>query len=152
GADEMAERERLLRRALSVQDRLAADNPDVPGYRLDAEVTRYDLAMVLFNSKRPEEADQVSREAIDGLEKLVAAAPAVRDYRFSLGPALNNHPPSRGRGGLSEEVGPVRRRAVEVFEPLAEGPSADPGSRSRLALALHNLGVLYAEQQGRPED
>jgi tetratricopeptide (TPR) repeat protein len=150
-AAELAESERLLRRAQSLQDRLAADYPDVPGYRLDAGVTRGDLEMVLFKSRRHEEADQASREAIDILEKLVAEAPAVRDYRFALANALNNHAAFLGQRGRADEIEPVLRRAVEVFEPLAEGPSADPGSRSRLALTLHNLGIFLAEH-GRPEE
>jgi tetratricopeptide (TPR) repeat protein len=151
GANELAESERLLRRALSVQDRLAVDYPDVPGYRLDAHVTRGDLEMILFKSQRHEEADRLSREAIDGLEKLVAEAPAVREYRFALANALNNHAAFLGLRGRSAEVGRVLRRAVEVFEPLAEGPAADPGNRSRLALTLYNLGAFLAGH-GRPED
>jgi hypothetical protein len=47
-----------------VQDRLAAADPDTLGYRRDAGVTRYDLAKVLFDSQRPEEADQVSRRPL----------------------------------------------------------------------------------------
>jgi tetratricopeptide (TPR) repeat protein/tRNA A-37 threonylcarbamoyl transferase component Bud32 len=151
GPNELAESERLLRRALAMQDRLAADHPDAPGYRLDAGVTRGDLATVLFERQRPEEADQATREAVDGLERLVAAAPSERDQRFALARVLNNHAAFLGRRGRTREAEPVLRRAALVFEPLAEGPGADPASRSQLALTLHNLGILLAEN-GRPED
>jgi tetratricopeptide (TPR) repeat protein len=150
-AKEPAESERLLRRALDLQDQLAADHPDVPDYRLDASVTRGDLAMVLFVAKRPDEALQASRDGIDGLERLAAADPSSAEYRDYLGHALNNRGAFLGRLGRLEEAEPVFRRAVEVFEPLAEGPDALAGHRSLLALSCQNLGALLANT-GRPED
>jgi eukaryotic-like serine/threonine-protein kinase len=148
---EPAEAERLLRRALDLQDQLAAAHPETRAYRLDASVTRGDLAALMFVAKRPEEALRLSAEAIDGLEKLLSAEPASAENRHRLGVALNSHGAYLGRLVRLREAEPFFRRAVEVFEPLAEGPAALPERRSLFSVSCANLGLLL-RNTGRPAE
>jgi tetratricopeptide (TPR) repeat protein len=151
GPNQQSESERLLRQALALQDKLAAEHPQTPYYRLDASVTRTDLAGLLFTTKRPDEALQASQEGIDGLERLVAAEPSSTEYRYRLGNALNNRGAFLGESGRFEEAKPVFRRSVEVFTSLAEDPSAHAGIRSLLAMSCLNLSKLLLEH-GSPEE
>jgi serine/threonine-protein kinase len=144
-ANQLPEKERLLRRALALQDRLAAEHPETAAYHLDASVTRGDLGNALGRMKRLPEALQAWQEGIDGLEKLLADVPSSIDCRFALGNVLNSRGAFLARVGRFQEAVPSVRRAVEVFEPLAAHPAAQPRHRFVLALSWSNLGQLLVE-------
>jgi tetratricopeptide (TPR) repeat protein len=82
---------------------------------------------------------------------LVAAVPSSGEYRSRLGRALSNRGAFLALAGRFDEAEPLFRRAVEVYEPLAEGRWASPGDRSMLALSCHNLGTLLAEHNSPGE-
>jgi tetratricopeptide (TPR) repeat protein len=72
-----SETEQLYRQAIKLEEKLAADSPSVPSYRLRLALTRNYLAIFLGNAGRWQEAEQVNRQAIALLEKLTADLPSA---------------------------------------------------------------------------
>src|SRR5262245_47172254 len=69
------------RKALRVQEKLAADFPAVPGYRFDLAGCHLGLAGVLRQTGRLKEAEAGTRQAVALLERLVTDFPANGPYR-----------------------------------------------------------------------
>ena len=69
------EAERLIRQALALCDRLAADSPDVPPFREDLALILLDLADVVAAEGRPVEAEPFAARSVALFEELVGRSP-----------------------------------------------------------------------------
>jgi tetratricopeptide (TPR) repeat protein/tRNA A-37 threonylcarbamoyl transferase component Bud32 len=108
--------EKLLRRALDAQSRLAAEYPDFPRYREELANTYNVLAIVCDDNGRPKEAEAAYRESITIKKRLAADSPAVPYYELDLVDALNNLTEllrNAGRGAEAAQVNHDARRHAE---------------------------------------
>lgn len=130
-----AEAERAYRGALEIQDRLADGGA----------ATRARLAALLVTQNRLDEAGPLLDDAGAALERVVAAEPAPPADRFALARVESTRGEllrleRRNDGALA-----ALRRAAEVLEPLATGPSPAIEHRREWARVLDSLGVLLSE-------
>ena len=67
--------EKIHRRGIAVYEKLAADHPNLPDYLQELANRHRSLADVLRDSKRPEEAEQAYRQALEIYGQLIKASP-----------------------------------------------------------------------------
>ena len=79
------EAEEQYRKALAIQEKLAAEFPAVPDYRKDLAPSHNNLGILLAGLGKRPEAEEQYRKALAIQEKLVAEFPAVPQYRVDLG-------------------------------------------------------------------
>ena len=84
------EAEEQYRKALTIQEQLAADFPAVPEYRLDLARSHNNLGILLAGLGKRPEAEQQYRKALTIQEQLTADFPAVPAYRHELATSHNN--------------------------------------------------------------
>ena len=76
--------EKAFRQALEQYEKLSADFPDVPAYRISSADCRERLASVLLFQGRLQEAEQGFTEAVALAERLAEQHPADRTVRMTL--------------------------------------------------------------------
>jgi tetratricopeptide (TPR) repeat protein len=84
------EAEAQYRRALALQEKLAAQFPAVPQYRDDLAGSHDNLGLLLAGLGKRPEAEEQYRRALALKEKLAAEFPAVPRYQVALGGAYCN--------------------------------------------------------------
>ena len=84
------EAEAVLRQAVTIQEGLVRDFPQVPMHQDELAQALGNLGIVLNRLAKFEESEQVQRRSLEILEKLAAEYPEVPDYRSSVGAGLNN--------------------------------------------------------------
>jgi tetratricopeptide (TPR) repeat protein len=133
------------RKALALVERLIDSDPMNPEYRLTLARSYRGLAPVLSRWDA-EGAAEVTLNAIDILEGLVAERPTVPLYRYELVVTLSSRDTTRwGEAGL--EVGRRRfQRAIELADELAREFPTVPEYASRYAYTCHKFGEVLSEQ------
>jgi serine/threonine protein kinase len=84
------EAEAVLRQAVTVQEGLVRDFPQVPMHQNELGNALGNLGTVLGRLAKFEESEQVQRRALEIFEKLAAEYPEVPSYRESVGAGLSN--------------------------------------------------------------
>ncbi len=143
-----AEEEQLHRRALLLQERLAADSADVE-YQRDLARGLFYQGQALTWLRRSREAEESYRRAIDLQEKLAADFPAVPEHRQHL---AESH---CYRGKLQDVVGAgesdkAMRRSIELFEELAAEFPQVPQYRNGLAVTWYWLAFELEPTEAEP--
>jgi tetratricopeptide (TPR) repeat protein len=135
-----AQAEGALGRALGLLEKLSADFPAVPEYRLQLAQSSSNLGTMLVDAGRPAEAEKPLHRALSLYETRAAGPPG--DHRLerattnnSLGRAL------RAAGRPGEAVQPYRQ-ALALWEELASEFPAAADHESNLGGVLHNLARL----------
>jgi len=139
------------RQGAVVLERLAADFPDVPGFRADLAVSLNALGNLLLRTGRQEEAREAFQRAVLVGEKLTAGFPATPEYQARLAGSQNNLGFLFYKAGRTNEAESAYRRAIKIQENVANGPSASGDEQAALASSYGNLGALLQES-GRPEE
>jgi tetratricopeptide (TPR) repeat protein len=143
---EVEESKADLVRASELLEALVAEEPDRPSYLRELASCESALGLTLAHDGQPEAAEQSYASAANRYEALLGKFPGDRDLMSDLATSLNN------RASLKlASAGPSLRRALELFETLAEGRD-DPGSKLTrdLGVVHYNLGEHLAEA-GNPE-
>jgi serine/threonine protein kinase/Flp pilus assembly protein TadD len=138
-------------------EKLAADFPAVPLYRLNLAIGHNNLGLLLNDLGKGSEAKQQYRQALALLEKLAADFPAVPEYRQTLAESHYNLGILLRDMGKWAEAEQQYRQALALQEKLAADFPAVPlyrlelaNSRSNRGALLHDLGEgAEAEQQYR---
>jgi tetratricopeptide (TPR) repeat protein len=143
------EAEGSFREALAIQEKLAAEFPNLPVYREELAETYNNLGILLGGLgelSRPGEAETAHRQALAIQEKLVTEFPSVPRYRGilavshgSLGLLLVNQ-------GKRNEAEAAYRQALALREKLVDDFPNMPEFRRDLAGSKGNLGLLLAGQ------
>jgi tetratricopeptide (TPR) repeat protein len=144
--DQSAEAERAYRRALAIQEPLAArPNPEDADLNSLAR-TRMNLAMCLRDGPRVGEAHALFLQALVAWADLNRRFPTNRYHQESLGICAID------LGCLNSALGRIQQArdrlemARRVFEQLVRTDPAAPQHRYQLGTALYNLGVMSDSQ------
>jgi tetratricopeptide (TPR) repeat protein len=112
------EGEKLLYRAVTVQEKLTGEFPADPQHRNTLSWNLYYLANHLRNI-RPEEAEKAYHRAIDIEEKLASESPMVPDYLANLVDYSTDLGILVKNVGRRAEAEQIFRHALDLFERLA---------------------------------
>lgn len=143
----LTEAEDSHRKALALLERLLADDPRNPEYRLTLARSYRDLAPVLFFRGLPDDALSARQMSLDTLQELIFEYPSVPLYRYELIVALAiPDPRDWGPDGAAEG----KRRFQEAFQ-YAEQLAADfPSSVEYASLTAYissRLGRLHVHNR-----
>ena len=87
----LVEAERVLRRALDLNESLITEFPRIPEYRRYLAMSYGNLGILLLSAPgRKAEAERAVRRAIDALEVLVSQSPNMPEYQSNLGSSLDS--------------------------------------------------------------
>src|SRR5207244_5468059 len=111
---------------------LAADFPAVTEYRQELALSHHNLAVLLKDLGRAQEAEDAYREAIALQKQLTTEFPAKPGYRQDLARSRNNLGMLLKDKGRLKEAEEAYREAIALYKPLAE-PSPHPDYRVGLA-------------------
>jgi eukaryotic-like serine/threonine-protein kinase len=146
---EAEEKERLLREALAIRERLADGSPASRAGVADAYVLLHKL---LLETRRPREAEQASARAVALADALAEEAPTDPRHRLTVATLYSRlfSVDPCDTGVDFAELERSHRRALGVWERLASDFPAIPGFRAHLAQYHRAISSLYA-RHGRGE-
>jgi tetratricopeptide (TPR) repeat protein len=131
--------------ALTLQTRVAAEEPDRPEYRADLAACHNILASLLHDVGKAEQADAESEEALAIEADLAARYPDVARYQWELSMARHNHAIRlrlrKDVNGAVEE----QQRALELRGKLIAAHPQDTRYRFGQAQAHYSLGNLMVD-------
>ena len=133
---------------MGILEKLAAEFPNVRGYRHLLALSQFNLAPLLEQMERRQEAEAAYRQALDIQNKLVADFPHYarntatnwRLNQINLGVLLVGQ-------GKSPEAEAVYRQALAIIEKVVADFPNGPEYRRVLARSHNNLGALLASQR-----
>src|SRR5207249_3505249 len=119
------EAEKILRRSLGVFEKLAADFPKIPYYRVEQGFTHWKLGWLMNSLSRPREAEEPFRQAMAVYKKLAADYPQNQDYRLRLAQSYNYLAEVLVRQGKhAERAGQWDNAAAEYTKAIELKPDA----------------------------
>ncbi len=145
GLGQGAAAEEQYRKALAIQEKLAADFPAVPDYRQDLALSHNNLGDLLAGLGQRAAAEEQYRKGLAIREKLAADFPAVPAYRQDLARSHNNLGLLLAGLGQGAAAAEQFRKALAIREKLAADFPAVPAYRQDLAGSHNNLGNLLAD-------
>jgi tetratricopeptide (TPR) repeat protein len=140
-----SEAEAEYRRALEIQEKLAADNPTVTDYRNLLAIAHNNLGSLLSTMGRSPEAAAEHRAAMAIHEKLVADNPKVPDYRNGLATGHTELSQALRRLGQPAEARDTCDQAMAIREALVEEVPKVPMYRSNLAYSYGRRGLARGD-------
>jgi eukaryotic-like serine/threonine-protein kinase len=141
-----ADSEATYRKAITLLEKAAADEPAEASPRMELAASLDGLATLLKDRGRLDEAKAIGRRSTEVFEKLVAEAPTLPSPRDGLAKAYNNLAlVLRKAGAPSADSEAVLDKEVALNRRLAEDYPARPEYRRTLARGLMNLGIIYRE-------
>jgi serine/threonine-protein kinase len=138
--------ENHFRQGWAVQKKLAEANPRVPEYQLEWAKGCNNLGVLLRDSRRTEEAEQLFSQALILLEKLAAVPSGDPAVRVELGNVQNNRAILLNRAGRPTEADVAYRQALAVRQDLATKFPQVADFQADLGAVLHNWSGLLADQ------
>jgi tetratricopeptide (TPR) repeat protein len=145
------EAEELYRQAMTILEKLAADNPTIPNFRVDAGHTARSLGSLLRDMNRPAEAEKAFRQAIAFWEKLAVESPGDFEHSACVGYG------SRDLGWLLmsarrfDEAAQAFKNALEQFEPLVRDHPENSGYLLHVGDTLVHMGHAL-KAASRPQE
>jgi len=133
-AEDLQAVEKRLTKALDLSRRLTIGYPAVPEYRSAQALINHKLAQVLRMARRPDQAEQADRQAIEIQAALAGEFPEVATYRIWLAAFRNTLADTL----LRRAVG---KQALDEARALAEGNIADA---TRLLADQPGMWYLHA--------
>jgi tetratricopeptide (TPR) repeat protein len=137
------EAEKLAREAIALLERLAPQHPGATAHD-DLALCYNNLAALLSQNNRLNEAIDWHQRAIALEEQLVRKAPAVVRHRSDLAITLNNLGMAYCRAGQQRDADGAFGKAREIFATLADDYPDELAYRSSLAALLNNQAVALA--------
>jgi tetratricopeptide (TPR) repeat protein len=145
-----AERERYLRQALAVRERLAEAEPDGPKWQEGLAQVEHNLGDLYLQSDRPKEAESHFRRAVDLRTPLVRQHPANEGTRLGLGGDWADLGHLHEVLRHAEEARSAFTRAEEYLGPLAKAHPEEHEYVLDLAAVYVNWGSLL-RNTGQPK-
>jgi tetratricopeptide (TPR) repeat protein len=136
---------------LALQERLAADFPTVPQYRLQLAGSHNNLGVLLEAQGKRAEAEAAYRQALALQERLAADFPTVPQYRRSLAASHNNVGNLLRELGKRAEAEAALRQALALHERLAAEFPAVPAYAVELGESYWRFGLLVRDG-GQPAE
>jgi tetratricopeptide (TPR) repeat protein len=146
-----AEAEAAYRQALALQERLTADFPAVPAYRLELASSYNSLGVLLRDLRKWAAAESACRQALALRERLAADFPAMPLYRQELASSHNNLGMLLAALGKRAEAEAAYRQALALRERLAAEFPTVPDYAVGLGANYCNFGNLVREG-GQPAE
>jgi tetratricopeptide (TPR) repeat protein len=137
-----ASAERSYRRARELLTRLTTDFVQVPDYRCELAEVELNLAMLLEEDKRIQDAETCYRHALQVLAGLVDQFPGVPDYQHRLATARYNWGILLAESDRPEEAERVYREALAGQRALLARFPNVPDYQSATGCILDNLARL----------
>jgi tetratricopeptide (TPR) repeat protein len=135
-----------LRDALAIKQRLAADFPRVPEYRLELARAYNNLGALVIGAGRRTEAENAYRDALAMLKQIAVDFPTVPGYRRELATSHYNRGLVLSATGRLKEAEDNYDRALTIQKQLAADFPNQPDLRNDLAATCANLAILYSQQ------
>jgi serine/threonine protein kinase len=135
--------EKALLRAITLLEKIAADEPSTPRYCSSLAAAHARLGLFYRDRGRPETMRSFQR-AIELGEQLVTELPSVPSYKLALAVTLEHFAQFGGIRNDFEEPERLYRRAIELCEKLTADSPSVPAYRHRLAITCGNLGIHFA--------
>ena len=135
--------ENAYRRAVALGQRLAADFPSQPEFRLELALSHGALGALLQATGRSPEAETAYHDALAILKKLVTDFPDRPDFRQGLSGIQNNLGNLLYETGRLAEAEAVHSEALAIRKQLAADDSDPSTIRRALAMSHNNLGWLF---------
>jgi tetratricopeptide (TPR) repeat protein len=133
-----------LDRARELAERLASEQPTLPGPRLGNYRVYSDTGFVLLHSGDAAAAAAAFQQAMTVAEQLATEYPKVAEYRQNVGRMLSAVGLSHQRAGRLAEARAALQRCRDVWEQVTTESPTVPYYRDELGRALANLGYLEA--------
>jgi tetratricopeptide (TPR) repeat protein len=130
------------RAAIEVNERLAGEHPQVPGYRRVLAESHNNLGDVLARLGKHDAAEPEFRTALKEHERLAAEHPLVPEYRRNLATSHLDLGNVLARLGKRDTAAREYRAALQEQERLAAEHPRVPEDRLELATSHNNLGIL----------
>jgi tetratricopeptide (TPR) repeat protein len=121
GQDRQVERplaEEAYRQAKSILEKLAAESPTRPAYRLDLAMADNNLGAVLHVAGKLTQAEELYRQSLAIYQKLADDFPDIPDYQHELARGHGNLGLLLERTGRHKEAEQAHRQAVFAYEKL----------------------------------
>ena len=134
-----------------IHQKLAADNPAITEFRSNLARSHNHVAIALWNTNKPAEAEAEWRKGLLIQQKLAEDSPAVTEFRRDLADSHNNLGILLRNTGKPAEAEAEYRKALAIRQKLAADNPADTLFRSRLATSHMNLGGLLVSS-GKPAE
>jgi eukaryotic-like serine/threonine-protein kinase len=134
-----------FQRALALLEKLAADFPTVPKYRLGLAKTLNHLGILLTDLGQRPAAETAYRRAVELYAKLAADFPTVPEYSKELADSHNNLALLLAGQGQHAAAEAAHRRALAIQDKLVTDYPTVSTYRQDLAISHVNLGRLLAE-------
>jgi tetratricopeptide (TPR) repeat protein len=150
--DKTREAEEAYRRLIGRVRDLLDRSPNDPEYLSLLTQGLQSLGITLRTTGRLEEAEQVFRRGVATAEAALAARPAVGiQHTRNLANSHENLAYLQAGAGRTDDAERGYRRALDIWQQLADRPEAEAKDRNSLANTWNNLGNLY-RSAGRPRD
>jgi serine/threonine protein kinase/Flp pilus assembly protein TadD len=140
------EAEELHRRAFGILERLVANHPNEPNYRVELGHSLWHLADLSASLGRMDEAEKLHRQALGVFEKLAADLPSVGFYRMEQGFSYWHLGWLMKNSGRPQDAEEPFRQASNVHAKLAADFPNELEYRTRLSRSYRELvGVLLPQ-------
>src|SRR5262249_23136834 len=125
--------------------RLATEQPNATEVQFDRFVGLINLGVLYQRTGRPDRAEQATRAALEGLERLVAAHPEGSRYGMSLAVTYQGRAADSGAAGQWAESLDWCDKAVRAAERVLGRSPDDPEALAALLVAQSQRGVSLWE-------
>jgi tetratricopeptide (TPR) repeat protein/tRNA A-37 threonylcarbamoyl transferase component Bud32 len=146
----LADAKNTYQETIACATRLIQESPDDPNHRRLLLRSFNNLAVLLDDVGKDQEAVQIYRRLLQESEQQLARDPAAKDIRRAKAVALNNLAQLLRRSQSQGEVEPMLRESLALREQLVSDFPEDPDLREDLTNSLINLGSLF--QEGNEDD
>jgi serine/threonine protein kinase len=144
--------EKAFRQALEQYEKLSADFPEVPAYRISSADCRERLASVLLFQGRLQEAEQALKETLALAERLAEQHPADCTVRMTLAMGSRHWGETLKRMGRPQEVEKLVRRAEAILDKMVADFPQDSWYRLEWGVTCQMLVALLARDLKQPQE
>jgi serine/threonine-protein kinase len=143
--------EKAFRQSLEQYEKLSADFPDVPAYRISRADCRERLASVLLFQGRLQEAEQGFNETVALVERLAEQHPVDRTVRMTLAMGSRHWGETLWRLSRPQEVEKSFRRAEAILDKLVADFPQESWYQIEWGVTCQMLVALLARDLKQPE-
>jgi eukaryotic-like serine/threonine-protein kinase len=139
------------RRALTLWEALADDDPANPDTRSGAARSHTYVGILLRATRRPDEALRSYENGLAIAQSLARDHPTIARYKGELAWCLSNIGTVQAESGRADEAIRSQESALAIREGLVRDDPADPQLQRDLAWCQNDLGIAH-EAAGRPAE
>ena len=143
--DEIGDKQDALQsfqESLTIRERSAHDNPNVPAFQRDLADSHHHIAVLLCATGKPQSALESYTKALDIRERLVRENPGVPAFQRDLAASHTNIGLLQRALGRLQEALASYRKALAIRKQIVSEDPHDAKAESDLARVHNNLGLL----------